>query len=61
MQTVGKKAGLASIEIIAGVVLADEEWTPHNGLVTATNKLNRKLLVETYNKGVEEAYKNAKK
>jgi long-chain acyl-CoA synthetase len=30
MQAVGKRAGLANIEIISGVVLADEEWTPQN-------------------------------
>ena len=30
MQTVGKKAGLAGMEIIKGVVLADEEWTTVN-------------------------------
>jgi long-subunit acyl-CoA synthetase (AMP-forming) len=30
MQAVGKRAGLASMEIISGVILADEEWTPQN-------------------------------
>ena len=30
MQSVGKKGGLAPFEIINGVVLADEEWTPQN-------------------------------
>lgn len=30
MQAVGKAAGLASVEIIQGVVLADDEWTPQN-------------------------------
>jgi long-chain acyl-CoA synthetase len=30
MQAQGKKGGLAGIEIIEGVVLADEEWTPQN-------------------------------
>lgn len=30
MQAVGKRAGLAGMEIIQGVVLADEEWTPVN-------------------------------
>jgi long-chain acyl-CoA synthetase len=30
LQAVGRKAGLAGIEIITGVVLADEEWTPQN-------------------------------
>jgi long-chain acyl-CoA synthetase len=60
MQAVGKKAALAGIEIIAGVVLADEEWTPQNGLTTATSKLNRKALVEKYKESIEEAYKKAK-
>lgn len=30
MQAVGKRAGLSSMEIISGVILADEEWTPQN-------------------------------
>jgi len=30
LQSAGKEGGLAGIEIIDGVVLADEEWTPAN-------------------------------
>lgn len=30
LQSVGKKLGLAGIEIIDGVVLSDKEWTPEN-------------------------------
>jgi long-chain acyl-CoA synthetase len=30
LQDVGRKGGLAGIEIIEGVALADEEWTPAN-------------------------------
>lgn len=30
LQAAGQKGGLASFEIIEGVVLADEEWTPQN-------------------------------
>lgn len=30
MQAQGKKSGLSGIEIIEGVVLSDEEWTPQN-------------------------------
>lgn len=30
LQATGKKAGLAGIEIIDGVVLSDQEWTPEN-------------------------------
>ena len=30
LQSAGQKGGLAGFEIIEGVVLADEEWTPQN-------------------------------
>lgn len=30
MQAIGRRSGLAGIEMIVGVVLADEEWTPQN-------------------------------
>jgi long-chain acyl-CoA synthetase len=30
MQAVGRKAGLAGMEILVGAVLSDEEWTPQN-------------------------------
>lgn len=48
LQGIGRKAGFKGIEIIVGVVLADEEWTPANGLVTATNKLMRRKLEKRY-------------
>jgi len=57
--SVGKKGGLSGIEIIDGVVIADEEWTPQSGLLTAAMKLNRKGLVEKYKKEIDEAYKKA--
>ncbi|EMC93463.1 hypothetical protein BAUCODRAFT_241156 [Baudoinia panamericana UAMH 10762] len=56
MQSVGKNGGLTGIEMIDGVVLSDEEWTPQNGLVTSAQKLNRKGLVEKYKKEIEKAY-----
>jgi len=30
MQQTGRGGGLSGIEIIEGIVLADEEWTPQN-------------------------------
>lgn len=30
MQAIGRRAGLAGMEIIQGAVLSDEEWTPQN-------------------------------
>ncbi|KAF2125072.1 long-chain-fatty-acid-CoA ligase 1 [Dothidotthia symphoricarpi CBS 119687] len=56
LQTAGQKSGLAGFEIIEGVVLADEEWTPQNGLTTAAQKLNRKDILKKYQKDVDRAY-----
>ncbi|KAL9008591.1 MAG: hypothetical protein Q9180_009487, partial [Flavoplaca navasiana] len=48
IQGVGKLGGLAGIEIIDGLVLAREEWTPQNGLVTSAMKVNRKAILQKY-------------
>jgi len=56
LQTAGRQGGLSGIEIIEGVVVSDEEWTPQNGLVTAAQKLNRKGILQKYKKEVAEAY-----
>ncbi|KAK8090566.1 hypothetical protein PG994_000071 [Apiospora phragmitis] len=56
LQNAGRQGGLSGIEIIDGVVMTDEEWTPQNGLVTAAQKLNRKGILEKYKKEVDEAY-----
>ncbi|KAH7318936.1 long-chain-fatty-acid-CoA ligase-like protein [Rhexocercosporidium sp. MPI-PUGE-AT-0058] len=65
MQAIGRRSGLAGIEMIVGVVLADEEWTPQNltmqGLLTATLKLNRKGLFDKYQKEIKAAYVKSKK
>lgn len=57
LQQVGKASGLSPLEIIAGVVIVDEEWTPASGLVTATQKVNRRALKEKYMKDIEKCYK----
>jgi len=56
LQNAGRGGGLSGIEIIEGVVLSDDEWTPENGLVTAAQKLNRKGLLAKFDKEVKEAY-----
>lgn len=38
LQSAGTRGGLASFEIIEGVVLADEEWTPQNVSPRAPNR-----------------------
>ncbi|CAN8097794.1 unnamed protein product [Discula destructiva] len=53
-----KTAGLSGLEMVAGVVLTDEEWTPQNGLVTATSKVNRRACREKYQEDIEAVYKS---
>ena len=76
LQTVGRHGGLTGIEIVAGVVITDEEWTPASvsflepyssrepeangyskGLVTATQKLNRRALRDTFKDGIDACLK----
>lgn len=49
----GKRGGLGGIELVAGVVLVSEEWTPQNGLVTAAQKLNRRAILAKHQEEVD--------
>lgn len=51
-----KAQGLAGIELIAGIVLLDEEWTPQNGYVTSAQKLQRRKILDSCKDRVEEIY-----
>ncbi|KAL7275225.1 long-chain fatty acid-CoA ligase [Rhizina undulata] len=52
----GRKGGLAHTEMLQGVVMADEEWTPQNSFVTSAQKLNRRKILETFRKEIDHAY-----
>ncbi|KAI1132893.1 acetyl-CoA synthetase-like protein [Nemania abortiva] len=52
-----KKAGLSGLEMISGVVIVDEEWTPATGLVTATQKVNRRALRDHYKTQIQKCMK----
>ncbi|EEP77300.1 conserved hypothetical protein [Uncinocarpus reesii 1704] len=59
MQQAGRAGGLKPFEIIEGVVLSDEEWTPQNGFTTAAQKLQRKKIINKFQKEVDAAYGKA--
>lgn len=59
LQATGRRAGLSSLETIGGVVVTDVEWLPPTGLVTATQKLNRKVLREHFKDQIAECLKTA--
>ncbi|KAJ4142800.1 long-chain fatty acid-CoA ligase [Fusarium falciforme] len=58
LRATGKSGGLAAMELVAGVVLTHDEWTPHSGLVTATQKLNRRVIIETFKKEIAAVLKD---
>ncbi|KIX05538.1 uncharacterized protein Z518_06410 [Rhinocladiella mackenziei CBS 650.93] len=58
VQKAGREVGLTGIEIIDGLVMADEEWTPQNGLISPAQKLQRKKIQAKYEKEIKEAYGN---
>ncbi|KAJ5229453.1 hypothetical protein N7489_010161 [Penicillium chrysogenum] len=56
LQAAGRAGGLRGIEIINGVVLSDDEWTPQNGFMTAAQKLQRKKILNRYESEIAKAY-----
>ena len=50
---VGKKNGFKPMEILEGIILTAEEWTPESGLVTAAQKVQRRKVAEHYAKEIK--------
>lgn len=47
------KGGLSHLEKLVAVCFLDEHWTPENGCLTAANKLQRRVVVEKFEKEFE--------
>ncbi|KAN0101451.1 long-chain-fatty-acid-CoA ligase-like protein [Hyaloscypha variabilis] len=56
LQSKGRAGGLVPLEIIDHVIIADEEWTPQNNLVTPAQKLQRKNILQKYQKEIDAAF-----
>ena len=50
MKNEHKKAGLSNLEKLVALAFLDEPWTPENGCLTAANKLQRRVVIETFSK-----------
>ncbi|KAI9183062.1 long-chain fatty acid-CoA ligase [Blastocladiella emersonii ATCC 22665] len=57
LKTIAKRNKFAPAEIVQAIVLADEEWTPISGYLTAAMKLQRRTILEKYKTEIEKAYK----
>ncbi|KAH9918460.1 long-chain-fatty-acid-CoA-ligase [Fomitopsis serialis] len=54
---VGKKNGFKPMEILDGIILTADEWTPESGLVTAAQKVQRRKVAERYADEIKAIYK----
>ncbi|GAA6057343.1 hypothetical protein JCM3770_001102 [Rhodotorula araucariae] len=50
------RAGLRPLETLQTVILADDEWTPQNGFLTAAQKLQRKVIIEHFEGDIKKVY-----
>lgn len=57
MDNEARKAGLSPLEKLAGICFLLEPWNPENGCLTAANKLQRRTVIETFEKEFEEVRK----
>jgi long-chain acyl-CoA synthetase len=53
LNAVGKKSHLKPLETLQTVVLTDVEWTPQNEMLTAAQKLNRKVILKKHKKEID--------
>jgi long-chain acyl-CoA synthetase len=51
--SLAKKNGLRAVELLCGVVLTPEEWTPENGMTTAAHKIQRGKIAKKFMKEIE--------
>mmetsp|Transcript_20848 Transcript_20848/g.30557 ORF Transcript_20848/g.30557 Transcript_20848/m.30557 type:complete len:716 (+) Transcript_20848:45-2192(+) len=57
MKNEHKKAGLSHLEKLVAVAFLTDPWTPDNGCLTAANKLQRRVVIDTFEKEFEEVKK----
>ena len=53
MKKQGAKGGLSHLEKLVAICFLDEPWTPENGCLTAANKLQRRAVVDMFEKEFE--------
>lgn len=52
-----KKGDLSHLEKLIAIVFLTEPWTPENGCLTAANKLQRRMVISTFENEFEEVKK----
>jgi long-chain acyl-CoA synthetase len=56
---VGKKNAFKPMELLEGVILTPEEWTPENGLTTAAQKINRRGIAQKFDDEIKVSFRKS--
>ena len=56
MLETGRSQGLNGIELLQGIAIVGEEWTPENGFVTSAQKLKRRDILASVKADVDSIY-----
>ncbi|KAI8865611.1 acetyl-CoA synthetase-like protein [Ramicandelaber brevisporus] len=56
---IAKRSKFVAAEILQDVHLTHEEWTPNNDMLTAAQKLNRRVVVNHYKSAIDTLYANS--
>ncbi|RKO93451.1 hypothetical protein BDK51DRAFT_51537 [Blyttiomyces helicus] len=57
LRSIARATGLKPAEIVGGLYITDDEWTPENGFLTAAQKLKRKDINTAYKDNIAAIYK----
>ncbi|KAI9011204.1 hypothetical protein BC832DRAFT_529632 [Gaertneriomyces semiglobifer] len=61
LKDVAKKAGFKGAEILGGIWLVSELWTPENGFLTAAQKLKRAEIVDANREYIDKMYASGRR
>merc|ERR1712023_514608 len=53
-----KKSGLSNLEKLKDVAFVSSPWTPENGCLTAANKLQRRVVIDTFQEDFDQVRKS---
>ena len=56
IQTYAKQCGLLRLEIPAKIILIADEWSPASGHMTASMKIKRKFITDSYRTQINKLY-----
>jgi len=60
LRETGLSSGLRGGELLSGIILTSEEWTPENGLLTAAMKMKRQEVAKRWADEIKKLWEKQK-